>query len=49
MDPSAFNSLRVDALEAEQIKKDLSHLREEIEQADLEDEDMTRQPIQIHT
>ena len=42
-DPSAFNSMRVDALEAERIKTDLSRLRQEIEQADLEDEDSNGQ------
>jgi len=42
VDPSAYASMRSDALEAERIKADLSHLRQEIEQAEAEEEDLRR-------
>ncbi len=35
--------MRKDAIEAEKIKTDLNHLRHEIEQADIEDEEISRQ------
>lgn len=42
--------MRADANEAEKIKTDLSRLRNEIEQADLEDEEVNRsQRIQINS
>ena len=40
--PSAYNSIRADAQEAEKIKVDLSRLRHEIEQADIEEEETRR-------
>ena len=43
IDPSAYNSMREDAKEAERIKSDLSHLRQEIEQAEHEEEETRRQ------
>ena len=39
---SAYNSIRADAQEAEKIKFDLSRLRQEIEQADIEEEETRR-------
>ena len=42
--------MRADANEAEKIKTDLCRLRTEIEQADLEDEEVSRsQQLQLHS
>lgn len=42
--------MRADANEAEKIKTDLSRLRNEIEQADLEDEEVNRsQRLQLNS
>lgn len=46
-DPTAYNSMRADALEAERIKNDLSRLRQEIDQAEAEDEQSNYQRMQF--